>query len=58
MGVLGSLPPNDILKRLQFDVKAWEKADTLIPVQPAIEYIAVTAQSKPGKDGNSSKNAV
>jgi len=51
MGILGALPPDDVLKRLQLEVKAWEKADTLIPVQPAIEYIAVTAQSKPGKDG-------
>src|SRR3954462_6180427 len=25
MGVLGALPPDEMLKRLQFEVKAWEK---------------------------------
>lgn len=51
MGILGALQPDDMLGKLQAEVKNWEQADTLIPVQPAIEYIAVTAQGKPGKDG-------
>lgn len=51
MGILGAMPPDDVLKKLQVEIKNWQQADSLIPVQPAIEYIAVTAQSKPGKDG-------
>ena len=51
MGILGELPPDEMLKKLQNEVKKWELADTLIPVQPALEYIAVTAQRNPGKDG-------
>ncbi|MBE7170353.1 MAG: hypothetical protein INR73_07170 [Williamsia sp.] len=48
MGILGALPPDEMLGRLQAEVKKWEEADTLIPVQPALHYIAVTAQSRPG----------
>lgn len=51
MGILGELPPDEMLKRLQEEVKNWEQADPKIPVQPALEYIAVTAQRNPGKDG-------
>ena len=50
MGILGELPPDEMLDRLQSEVKKWQQADTLIPVQPALEYIAVTAQRNPGKD--------
>lgn len=50
MGILGALPPDQMLERLQEEVKKWEEADTLIPVQPALHYIAVTAQSKPGSN--------
>ena len=51
MGILGELPPDEMLKRLQAEVENWEQADPKIPVQPALEYIAVTAQRNPGKDG-------
>ncbi len=49
MGILGELPPDSMLHKLQKEVKKWELADTLTPVQPALEYIAVTAQGTPGK---------
>jgi len=50
MGILGKLPPDSMLARLQEEVKKWEKADSLTPVQPAIHYITVTAQANGGKD--------
>ena len=51
MGVLGEYPPNEMLRRLAVEVKKWEAADSSMPVQPALHYIAVTAQGSPGKDG-------
>lgn len=51
MGILGEYPPKELWKRLNAEVKAWEKADPLTPVQPAIHYIAVVAQGYPLKDG-------
>jgi hypothetical protein len=51
MGILGEYPPDEMLKRLQAEVKNWEAADSSTPVQPALHYIAVTAQGSPGKDG-------
>ncbi len=50
MGILGELPPDQMLERLGQEVKKWELADSLTPVQPALQYIAVTAQRNPGKD--------
>ncbi|HEY8930813.1 MAG TPA: hypothetical protein VIM55_16530 [Mucilaginibacter sp.] len=51
MGVLGQYPPKIMLKKLQDEVKAWQKADTTIPVKPALHYICVTAQAYAGKNG-------
>ncbi len=52
MGVLGEYPEEEMLTRLQAEVKKWEEADPSTPVVPALHYIAVVAQSSPGKDGN------
>ena len=49
MGILGELPKQEMLDKLQAEAKAWEEADTLMEVQPALHYIAVTAQNLPGK---------
>lgn len=51
MGILGELPPAEVWRRLKIELKAWEKADSLTPVIPAIHYIAVVASGTPGKDG-------
>lgn len=51
MGILGEFPPKEVWRRLNAEVKAWEKADSTTPVQPAIHYIAVVAQGSPMKDG-------
>jgi hypothetical protein len=51
MGVLGEYPPEQVLSMLQSAVAQWQAADPATPVIPAIDYIAVTAQGSPGKDG-------
>lgn len=51
MGILGELPPKQMLAKLDQEVKNWEKADPKTPVQPALHYIAVVAQGDGGKDG-------
>src|SRR5690606_41013316 len=51
MGILGELPPVQMLDKLDAEVAAWNAADTGIPAVPALHYIAVTAQGSPGRDG-------
>lgn len=51
MGILGQLPPKEMLAKLDIEVKKWEKVDPKTPVQPALHYIAVVAQGSAGKDG-------
>jgi len=51
MGILGEIPPTEMLAKLKGEVKKWEKADPATPVQPALHYIAVVASGSPGKDG-------
>ena len=51
MGVLGAYPADEMIKKLESEKLAWENADTLTPVIPAIHYIAVTAQHAAGTDG-------
>lgn len=51
MGILGEIPPPQVLAKLKVEVKNWERADPQTPVQPALHYIAVVASGDPGKDG-------
>jgi len=51
MGALGEYPKEEMLRRLQAEVKRWEAADPSMPVQPALHLIAVVAQGDPGKAG-------
>jgi hypothetical protein len=51
MGILGELPKAEMLKKLQEEVDKWKVADPSTPVIQALHYIAMTAQSLPGKDG-------
>ena len=51
MGILGKLPKEEMLQQLKAEVASWQAADTLIPAIPALHYICVTAQEKPGKGG-------
>jgi hypothetical protein len=50
MGILGELPEPQMLEKLKGEVAVWAKADTTMPVQPALHYIAVTAQGYAGAD--------
>ena len=49
MGILGELPKAQMLKKLQEEARQWAIADTTVPVIPALHYVAITAQGKPGK---------
>lgn len=51
MGALGEYPEDEMLNRLQAEAKKWQMADTSTPVIPALHYIAITAQSAPGREG-------
>lgn len=51
MGILGELPKPQMFAKLKEEVRKWEKADPKTPVQPALHYIAVTAQGAPGPGG-------
>lgn len=51
MGVLGQYPEDEVLSRLEAEVKKWEAADPETPVKPALHYIAVVAQASAGSDG-------
>lgn len=51
MGVLGEYPEAEMFRRLDIEIKKWELADPNTPVQPALDYIAVTAQASAGADG-------
>lgn len=51
MGILGEYSKDEVLHRLASTTAQWRAADKTTPVLPAIEYIDVTAQGSPGKDG-------
>lgn len=51
MGVLGEYPVDEMLSRLDQEVRRWQEADPSTPVQPALHLIAVVAQGSPGRDG-------
>ncbi len=51
MGVLGEYPAPQMLSMLKAEKAKWEAADPSTPVVPAIDYIALTAQGSPGKQG-------
>jgi hypothetical protein len=50
MGILGALPRDKMLARLDEIVAQWREADSATPVRPALHLIAVVAQEKPGRD--------
>ena len=51
MGILGELPRKQMLEKLNGEMARWKKADSTLELQPALHYIAVTAQQAPGKAG-------
>jgi hypothetical protein len=51
MGALGEYPKDDMLRRLDREVAAWNRADPSTPVIPALHLITTVAQGDSGKDG-------
>lgn len=51
MGILGQIPPDSMLARLDAIAAEWEAADPATPVQPALHLVAVVASAEAGKDG-------
>lgn len=51
MGILGEYAPEKMMAMLASTTAEWRAADPKTPVIPALDYIAVTAQASPGKDG-------
>lgn len=51
MGALGEYAPKEMWKRLNVEIKHWEKADPSTPVQAGLHYIAAVASGTPGRDG-------
>ena len=52
MGVLGEYPEAQMLDMLRAEQRKWEAADPTTKTIPAINYIAITAQELPGREGN------
>ena len=51
MGILGEIPPDEMLQRLAATAAMYQKADTSRTVLPALELIAIVAQGSPGPSG-------
>jgi hypothetical protein len=51
MGILGALPPQQMLEKLAATATEWAMADTSRQVRPALQLIATVAQSHKGIDG-------
>lgn len=51
MGILGQLPPEEMLPRLEGAATEWAKADRGRKVLPALHMVVTVAQGKPGKSG-------
>jgi hypothetical protein len=51
MGILGQLPPNEMLPKLERTAREWAEAEPGRKVVPALHLIATVAQGKPGSGG-------
>lgn len=51
MGIMGSLPPDKMLAKLDSQAKTFEVADSATPVVRALELITPVAQGSPGPKG-------
>lgn len=51
MGILGEIPPDQMLTRLDEKVAKWRAADPATPVVPALHLVAIVAQGSPMRDG-------
>lgn len=51
MGILGELPPDLMLRRLEEQAREWSKADAKTKVRPGLELVATVASDYPQADG-------
>ena len=51
MGILGEIPADAMMTRLQKVADDWQKADTLTKVLPGLELVATVANDHPGPSG-------
>jgi hypothetical protein len=51
MGILGAIPPEQMLDKLAATAGEWSKADSTHVVRPALQLIATVAQDHKGVDG-------
>ena len=51
MGILGELPPDQMLAKLERTAREWAAADSTTTVKPALHLIVTVAQASPGRDG-------
>jgi hypothetical protein len=51
MGILGEFKPEEMLRKLDAEVAAWNAVDPAHPVQPALHLIALVADARPGASG-------
>ncbi len=51
MGILGQIPPAEMLPKLERTATEWAKADPGRKVMPALHLIVTVAQAKPGRGG-------
>ena len=51
MGILGATEPDDMLRKLDAEVAAWNRIDPAHPVKPALHLIVLVANAHPGPNG-------
>jgi hypothetical protein len=51
MGILGELPPAEMMAGLEREAAAWQKADPGTRVRPGLELVATVAADAPGPSG-------
>lgn len=51
MGILGEIPPEQMMDRLAEQAAQWRAADPATKVQPALELVATVASDQPGPGG-------
>jgi hypothetical protein len=51
MGILGEIPPEQMMARLDSTAKTWAEADSTKTVIPALHLIVTVAQGSEGRDG-------
>jgi hypothetical protein len=51
MGILGEFAPEEMLRKLDAEVAAWNRIDPEHPVQPALHLIVLVADGHPGSSG-------